>query len=180
MFGPHLGAVGKHLEVLWDHLSKRLGLGEAVLEDPDLTAAMRADFEQRYAPLAPMLLGLAQRHNLRIEKYRYAQPNWSFHFRIGDTGRGHLQVMRPSAALVVVAGSREEFDFDRPRRYTKKGGLTLTKLPVDSPDFEKTVKAALEQIVKVPLSELEPDDPPMHSTAGWRTSIGSEPLVRLD
>ena len=170
---------------MFDSIRKFLGLNargaSGMLEDPDLTVAMRADFEQRYAPLAPMLLGIARRHNLRIEKYRYAQPNWSFHFRIGDNGRGHLQVMRPSANDVVVVGHREEFDFERGRRYGKIGGaLTQTTLTLDSPDIEKTVKAALERIVKVPLSELELHAPPRQSTAGWRASIGGEPLVTLD
>jgi hypothetical protein len=155
-------------------------IGSAVLEDPDLTIAMRAEFERRYAPLTPMLLAFAKRHNLRLEKYHYAQPNWSFHFRIGETGRGHLQVMRPRDDEVVVVGHREEFDFDRGRRYIAiSRPLTLTRLRLDSPDIEKTVKAALERVVKVPLSELELDDPPVQSTAGWRASIGGEPLVRL-
>jgi hypothetical protein len=59
-----------------------------MIRDPDLTDAMLADFERRYAPLAPMLVAFAKRHNLRLEKYHYAQPNWSFHCRIGESGRG--------------------------------------------------------------------------------------------
>ena len=62
-----------------------------IVVDPDLTDAKLADFERFFAPLA--LEAFAQRHNLQVEKYRYAWPNWSFHFRIDDEGsRGHLQV----------------------------------------------------------------------------------------
>ena len=82
-----------------------------IVVDPDLTEEKLAEFERFFSPLAPMLAAFAERHNLQVEKYRYAQLNWSFYFRIDEEGsRGHLQVQRADDNRVFIAGSRDRLE----------------------------------------------------------------------
>jgi hypothetical protein len=121
----------------------------------DLVDHKLADFEGFFAPLASVLVAFGERHNLRIEKYHRGQPNWSFHFRIGELGRGHLQVLGSGPSEVLIAGGREQRDFERYLRFI--GQVGAVRVPMDCPQFAQELGEVLLEIVDLPTSELRTD-----------------------
>jgi hypothetical protein len=147
------------------------------LDDEEL-----AEVERFFAPLAPLLVAFAERHNLRIEKYHRGQSNWSFIFRLLEEGsRGHVQVLRTGVNEVLIAGNREQRDFERFRRFIGRvGHVTLLR---DSPHFADALKAMLAEVINLPTSHLKPDSfdwsSRTHEFLRAREFFAAEPLARL-
>jgi hypothetical protein len=128
-------------------------------DDPEyLTDAKLEQFERFFAPLAPALEAFAQRHNLRIEKYHRAQPNWSLHFRMDDLGsRGHLQILKVGDNQVLVAGHRERIDLEGSRRLIVGGGVDKVTLTTADPQVREHLRSMLLKIINYPESEMVSD-----------------------
>ncbi len=157
------------------------------MEDPeDLTEAKLADFERFFAPLAPILEGFAERHNLRIEKYHRAQASWSLIFRLAEEGtRGSIQVLRVGIDQVFIAGNRERRDFERFRRFISYRGIGTVTLAREDPQFAQQLESMLTKTLNYPDPQLKSDGFDYSTRSREENDLGrevfaAEPLVRLD
>jgi hypothetical protein len=184
--GP-LNYVGKYATyyVLQRTITPAMAVPQQSIRYPDLTDEKLAEFEQFYSPIAATLTAFAERHNLRIEKYRYAQANWSFEFRLTEYGsRGHLQVLRVRDEQVMVVGSADHLDLWACRRLVTNGGVGEVTLPRDAAQVADALEEVLIRIVTLPISEMRPDGGDHPS---WcvdrdqvRAGLAAMPLVKMD
>lgn len=171
--------------VLQRTMTPAMAAPQQMIRDPDLTDEKLAEFEQFYSPIAATLTAFAERHNLRIEKYRYAQANWSFEFRMAEKGsRGHLQVLRVRDEQVMVVGSADHLDFKECRRLVTNGGVGQVTLPRDATQVADALEDVLIRIVTLPISEMRPDggDHPQWCVDAnqARAALAAMPLVKMD
>jgi hypothetical protein len=186
--GP-LNYVGRYATyyVLQRTITPVMAAPQQMIRDPDLTDEKLAEFEQFYSPIAATLTAFAERHNLRIEKYRYAQANWSFEFRMAEYGsRGHIQALRVRDEQVMVVGHADHLDLWRCRRLVTNGGVGEVTLPRDAAQVGDALEDVLTRIVTLPISEMRPDG---GGHSSWcaereanqvRAGLAAMPLVKMD
>src|SRR5256885_16709010 len=126
-----------------------------MLVEPELADDKFAELEGCFSPLAPMLQAFAERHNLRIEKYRHLSPRWDFVFRPGADEIGCIMVLREDRDGVSVFGVRELRDVERFRRAIRswRGSIIFR----DDPRLEGALKSLLVEIVTSSRDELKFD-----------------------
>jgi hypothetical protein len=113
-----------------------------VLEQPQIRAAFKA--------LAPGLLGFAERHSLRVERYRRGFPIWSFTFRHPKGGAASIQFAITSPRETGEVGATVQphwwVDNEVERRRLAADFLALHLVSLD----ELSVSEALEyELAKV-------------------------------
>jgi hypothetical protein len=111
---------------------------------------LRAAFET----LAPELTGFAERHSLRIERYKRGFPIWAFSFRHPKGGAASIQFGLTTALESGQVGATVQphwwVDFEAERRRLAASFLALRLVSLD----EVEVSEALEfELAKVLASE---------------------------
>jgi hypothetical protein len=65
-----------------------------------------AQLERFFAPLAPAIVDLVERHNLLLEKYYHEAPMWSLEFGHPAGGQARLDVARRKDQRLSVNATR--------------------------------------------------------------------------
>ena len=104
-----------------------------------------AELERFFAPLAPAILGFAERHNLLLEKYYHEAPMWSLEFAHPAGGQARLDVARRKDERLSLSATWWVDDYDTFTRSirTKDAVAVAASDQALAPELEKLLAEVL-------------------------------------
>lgn len=149
-------------EAMATHMSKSLNRNKVEVED-------------FFAPFSESLVGFADEHGLRVDKYWHGLPSWRFSFRHPQTGNACIEVSKEDQGLRVYSYWWYD-DFERGARFGRTFKSEILNLDVKG--MSGLLIATLEEILSWPLSSWTEITEGLGDS--WRSNFSKEQFAALD